>query len=103
MSATRAFQFCGTAVALMLSVQTAYARPDTRAMSCQQTRNLIERNGAIVLSTGTYTYDRYVSPRGYFCASNEVPNLVAVPTRDTPDCTVYRCEPFEPLFNFEDR
>ncbi len=103
MPAIRALQLCGVALALAFPAQSAHARPDTRTMSCRETRNLIERSGAVLLSTGAYTYDRYVSPRGYFCASNEVPKLVSVPTRDTRNCAVYHCEPFEPLFDFEDR
>jgi hypothetical protein len=60
-------------------------------MSCAQTRGLVARSGAIVLGTGTHTYDRYVRSIN-FCQINETLEPAWVPTADTPQCPVgYRC------------
>jgi hypothetical protein len=75
----------------------ALARPDTRAMTCAQTQELILRTGAIVLTTGRHTYDRYVAAYGH-CARPYVPTLTYVRTLDTSYCPVYNCQYYQPLF-----
>ena len=82
-------------LALLLSLIAtgafAQSRPSTLTMSCNQARGVVAARGAAVLSTGTYTYDRFVSSRN-FCQYNEVLEPVWVPTVDTPQCPVgYRC------------
>ena len=75
----------------------AFALPDTRTMTCRQAQDLVNRSGAIVLSTGKYTYDRYISARGY-CDVPYGPDLAYVPTRDNPNCPVgYRCVQQSPM------
>lgn len=69
---------------------TALARPDTRAMTCAQTQATIERNGAIVLTTGRHTYDRFVGSRA-MCDHPYVPTVTYVRTRDG-QCPVYNCQ-----------
>ncbi|MCG7391392.1 hypothetical protein MHY87_00535 [Microvirga sp. ACRRW] len=76
----------------------AQQRPSTLNMVCGQTQQLILSRGAIVLSTGTYTYDRYVRDDS-FCERNEMTEVVTVPTRDTPRCPVYRCTDNEYFFD----
>ncbi len=86
--------------ALVLStamISEAAARPDTRRMSCDQVQDLLE-NGATVLTTGTHTYDRYVSQFSSQCRINQEPRRSSVPTADRDSCPVYRCEPVEYLF-----
>lgn len=81
------------ALALMLCASSAQAqrRPYTPNLTCGQARQIVLSNGAAVLSTGTYTYDRYVRDRT-FCEFNEVLDPAFVPTRDTPQCPIgYRC------------
>ena len=79
-----AFMVCASGV-------QAQQRPFTPAMSCGQARQIIFSRGAVVLGTGTYTYDRYVRDRG-FCQIDESIEPAWVPTRDTPQCPVgYRC------------
>nr|WP_243373912.1 hypothetical protein [Microvirga solisilvae] len=69
----------------------AQQRPSTLNMTCGQAQRVILSRGAAVLSTGTYTYDRFVRDRG-FCEFNEGVELALVPTRDTPQCPIgYRC------------
>ncbi|MEN5083344.1 hypothetical protein ABE438_12740 [Bosea sp. TWI1241] len=75
----------GTAGAL------AQARPQTPAMSCEASRQMVAARGAVVLGTGGFTYDRFVRDRS-FCQIDEFIDPAFVPTRDTPQCMVgYRC------------
>ena len=46
-----------------LSQANAQARPSTLGMSCGQAQYLVRSSGAIVLSTGGQTYDRFVASR----------------------------------------
>jgi len=87
-----------TAAALVaLSVPAAaQGRPDARAMTCEQVRSLIAARGAVVLTTGRYTYDRYVRNGGQCFTSAERAVRASIPTRDTQSCPVYRCEVFDP-------
>jgi hypothetical protein len=81
----------GLAALLAVTVAgSALARPDTRAMTCAQTRSLIERSGAIVLTTGSQTYDRFVGSRA-MCDHPYVPTVTYVRTRDG-QCPVYNCQ-----------
>lgn len=91
------------AIAMMASVSSAQAqpRPFTPAMPCEQARQIVFANGDAVLSTGTYTYDRFVRDRS-FCEINEYVEPAWVPTRDTPQCPIgYRCRSGRP-FLFDD-
>lgn len=82
-------------VALLASAGTAFARPDTRSMTCAQTQRLIIRSGAVVLTTGPRTYDRYVA--GYrYCSWPHAPARAFVPTKDYADCPVYNCRHVDP-------
>ncbi|ESW78260.1 hypothetical protein X773_21095 [Mesorhizobium sp. LSJC285A00] len=83
--------------ALFAATSTAYARPDTRSMTCEETQRLIQSHHSAVLTTGRNTYDRYVSQYGNGCDWPEVPVAASVPTRDR-QCRVYWCR--EPVFDF---
>ncbi len=81
------------ALALMVCASSVQAqqRPLTPNLTCGQARQIILSNGAAVLGTGTYTYDRFVRDRS-FCEFNEFLEFAFVPTRDTPQCPIgYRC------------
>jgi hypothetical protein len=79
------------ALSLFATATVAQPRPSTLNMSCGQARAIVASRGAAVLSTGTYTYDRFVSSRN-FCEFNEVLEPVWVPSADTPQCPIgYRC------------
>ncbi|MCK7614142.1 hypothetical protein [Roseibium sediminicola] len=65
-------------------------RPNTTSMSCGQVQSLIQQRGGVVLSTGRYTFDRYVANRN-FCQHGEVTQRDYVPTRDNNRCMVWRC------------
>ena len=65
-------------------------RPNTTTMSCGQVQSLIKQRGGVVLSTGRYTFDRYVDNRS-FCQHGEITQRDYVPTRDNNRCLVWRC------------
>lgn len=70
----------------------AEGRPDARAMSCGEVRAMIASRGAVVLTTGRHTYDRYVRDTRY-CASPEIARVTTIRTRDAAACPVYACRP----------
>ena len=68
----------------------------TLAMSCGQAAGLVAARGAVVLGTGGYIYDRFVSDQR-FCLTAEVTEPMWVAARDTPACFVgYRCREQRP-------
>lgn len=69
----------------------AQARPATPRMSCAAAARLVQRAGAIVLTTGPNTYDRFVKDRR-FCQTTEVTKPEWVRTADDPQCFIgYSC------------
>jgi len=71
----------------------AQSHPLTLQMTCDEARQLVATQGAVVLNTSATTYDRYVGAAGQ-CVRGEVMNPVWVPTADTPQCPIgYRCVP----------
>ncbi len=80
-----------TLAALLASGSVAEARPNTLTMSCGQAAATVARAGAIVLSTGQFTYDRFVATRA-FCLPTETTEPGIAPTIDSPQCQVgYVC------------
>ncbi|MBO6716513.1 MAG: hypothetical protein JJ913_01010 [Rhizobiaceae bacterium] len=94
-----AFTACIAVTAIAATVAVSVARPDARTMTCHQTQALIEQNGAVVISTGQHTYERFVAYNGY-CYHPEVRNITYISTRDTDECPVYHCE--RPIKLFDD-
>ena len=70
----------------------AEARPNTTTMSCNQARSLVRAHGGIVLSTGRYTYDRYVAAP-YYCDQDEWGRAASVPTLSGSCPVGYICKP----------
>lgn len=86
------------ALAGVTSATAAQARPDLRTMTCQQAQNMVRQHGAVVFTTGQYTYSMFVSNLSY-CDRGQMLFTQFGPTRDTPKCPVaYECK--EPLFPF---
>jgi hypothetical protein len=88
------------AAALACLATVAHAqgrRPDTRTMSCEQVQSLIGARGAVVMSTGQHTYDRYVTDRFQCMLSGEVAVRAYVPATDAARCPVWRCEIIDPV------
>lgn len=75
------------AVTLGTAISPAAARPDTRYMSCAAAVSIVQANGAVILSTGAHTYDKYVKNHAY-CNLNDVLRKAYVPTSDTRRCRV---------------
>ncbi|TYC56307.1 hypothetical protein FMN50_10315 [Rhodobacterales bacterium] len=76
----------------------AQARPDLRTMTCRQAQNMVRQHGAVVFTTGQYTYSMFVSNLSY-CDPGQMLFTQYGPTRDAPKCPVaYECR--EPLFPF---
>ncbi len=66
-------------------------RPLTRQLSCAQARTLVVQQGAIVLSTDTYLYDRYVNS-AQFCPRGQSVKPAWTPTKDSTNCFIgYTC------------
>ncbi len=84
-----------TALSLLM-VQIVEARINTNSLTCHQAQSLVRSRGAIVLSTGRYTYDRFVVNRA-FCFAGEYTKKAYVPTRDRRSCPIgYICTPDDP-------
>jgi hypothetical protein len=80
-------------VAMPVLASDALARPDTRKMTCEGAKNFVRQNGAVVMTTGQYTYERIVTNQGY-CDYDEMTWLKIAPTLDNPKCRVgYYCRP----------
>jgi hypothetical protein len=70
----------------------AQGRPSTLGMTCAQAQAIVRSRGAIVLTTGQFTFDRFVANQN-FCNFEEETIPTWAPTRDAPQCMVgYRCE-----------
>ncbi|MEM7695159.1 MAG: hypothetical protein AAF318_11970 [Pseudomonadota bacterium] len=74
----------------------ADARPNTRNLSCAATQALIAREGAITLSTGRHTFNRFVSG-GAICGplARAVPTFT--PTADERHCRLLTCQRFRSM------
>ena len=91
----------GILVALLLAGPAAAARPDARALTCHQARMLVLERGAVVMTTGRYTYQRFVSQLGY-CDYWERTTTAWTATRDDPNCRIgYICEERMDRFPFD--
>jgi hypothetical protein len=78
-------------VATLASTSISAARPSTLSMSCGQAAATVAKAGAIVLSTGEFTYDRFVATNA-FCLPGEVTEAGVAPTLDSRFCQIgYVC------------
>ena len=91
---------CIVAVAFVTLTVTTHAqpRPDTRRMTCGEVNAFVQQRGAVVMTTGRFTYQRFVAHRG-FCDRWLTVKPEYAPTRDAPRCPVnYVC--WDPPWNF---
>ncbi len=84
-----------TALAVLPAVASgdalAQARPDTATMRCADVQRLVTSRGSVVLSTGPFVYDLYVS-NGAQCPSNRGAIYAYERTADDAQCRIgYRC------------
>ena len=86
-------------MALLVAGSAWAQRPNTLNMSCAEARGLVAARGAVVLSTGRHTFDRFVSSPGY-CLYGEYAYNASAPTRDRASCSLgFRCDSTPPLFD----
>ncbi len=77
---------------LLTIADVAYARPDVRTMTCAQAKALVRQIGSVVMTTGKYTYERYVAGQAY-CERPYVKRRAWIATKDTSECLVgFTCE-----------
>jgi hypothetical protein len=81
---------CGAVLVTALPSAAQSGRPNSTTMSCGQAQSMINQRGAVVMSTGRYTFDRYVANRS-FCQHGEVTRRDYIPTKDNAKCYVLRC------------
>ena len=80
------------ALVLNAGIATAQSRPSTVSRPCAASQRDVQTQGAIVLGTGGFTYDRFVRDRS-FCQVDEGLDPAWVPSRDRDACFVgYRCK-----------
>lgn len=83
-------------VALLAANPALAQRPSTLGMSCGQAQEIVFSQGAIVLSTGRHTYDRFVAAPG-FCSLGEWARPAIAPTADAANCPLgYVCQSGDP-------
>ena len=75
----------------LASNASAQTQVEGRSLSCAQIAATVRNRGAVVISTGPYTYDRYVNG-GQFCVRPEIPVPTWISTADAAQCFVgYVC------------
>ena len=72
---------------LVLAGPALAARPDARKMTCHQARAMVQNRGAVVMTTGRFTYQRFVAHAGY-CDYWERAVRAWTKTRDNPRCLI---------------
>ena len=70
--------------------------PSFLQMTCGRALAPVVSPGGIVLATGGYTYDRFVAHRGLL-PQERGSQTVWVPTRDTPNCHLWRWKEADPI------
>lgn len=80
---------------ILASVTTtamAQAGPPTSQRTCSANRQLVMRDGTVVLDTGPSTYARFVRS-GAECTVDQFPEPAWVPSSNNPQCFIgYRCK-----------
>lgn len=83
----------GLFIIIIPNAGTAQGRPDSRNMTCEQARNLVRSRGAVVMSTGRFTFERVVNNVNA-CQYDELAVPYYAPTRDEQKCNVgNKCVP----------
>lgn len=76
-----------TLAVTLTATTVAAARPNTTTMTCAQAAATVSRAGAITLSTGQFTYERFVASI-HNCLPRQTTEPGIAPTRDNPRCQV---------------
>lgn len=84
-------RFLPAAVAVLAGLSAhAASRPDSLTMTCAQVQATVARQGAVVIGTGPYVYDRFVTD-GRFCSPTQIARQEFIRTQNAPACLVYVC------------
>jgi len=76
---------------LIGSVAMAQEGPNLRTMQCSEAQSMVKTKGAVVLSSGAYTYNRYVKDAA-FCGEDMYLRPAWARTQNTKSCFVgYTC------------
>ncbi|HEV2565438.1 MAG TPA: hypothetical protein VGU19_10170 [Microvirga sp.] len=79
-------------LALTATVAAAQVGPPTSQRTCGANRQLVKKEGAVVLDTGPSTYARFVRS-GAECTVDQFPEPAWVPSSNNPQCFIsYRCK-----------
>ena len=84
------------ALTLAASPALAISRYNSESMSCQAAKNVIQREGAVILRypsaqvPGLELFDRYVAQTAY-CDPDRYAKQEYIPTSDTKHCVVLAC------------
>ena len=80
------------ALASVATAATAQVGPPTSQRTCGANRQLVLRDGAVVLDTSPQTYARFVRS-GAECLVGQFPEPAWVPSSNNPQCFIgYRCK-----------
>ena len=80
------------ALASVATAATAQVGPPTLQRTCGANRQLVMRDGAVVLDTSPQTYARFVRS-GAECLVGQFPEPAWVPSSNNPQCFIgYRCK-----------
>ena len=79
--------FLSVVAVTLTTTSIAAARPNTTTMTCAQAAATVSSAGAITLSTGKNTYERYVASISH-CMPRQSTEAGIAPTRDNPRCQV---------------
>ena len=89
-------------ILFVLAATAACARPSTLSMTCRQAQSLVASKGAVVMTTGAHTYNRFVTNESY-CMTAEWAYVATARTKDVRSCRLgYTCTT-EPPFGGEGR
>ncbi|GEO16298.1 hypothetical protein MAE02_39940 [Microvirga aerophila] len=81
-----------SALALTATAATAQVRPPTSQRTCSANRQLVLKDGAVVLDTSSSTYARFVRSSAE-CLVDHFPERAWVPSSNNPQCFIgYRCK-----------
>jgi hypothetical protein len=85
-------KFAMTSLLLLMGSEAwSQGRPVSTTLTCSRAAGLVASQGAVVLGTGVYSYDRYVSGSNH-CGLGETTEPAWIPTVDNPQCFVgYQC------------
>lgn len=83
-------RFAPIVVAVAFSSSALAAGVDSRAYTCVGLHGLITANRFVFINYPSFM--EFVVANGSYCTSGEIIQLRSVPTSDSPECLVNRCE-----------